>query len=551
VGAGAACGAPGKVSKQTPKITVHGSKNLPRPLQAGDIIKTNYRGSGKFCLTDGVWECRIKPNTQLQVIPSSDTVFRLITGRVFCGSPKQDQPKNLRTPGRRLLMTGQISANAWNAGTREDGGGEVLSLAVTAGGTVARIRRGAAVLASSDTLASAVVLGKGEQSVAPTGSPPRAPTPFQPTKADKATFAALEKPLPKETDKTSPVVTILGPRPVSSVATAMFRFTATEPAVFSCALDNSDFRLCASPYPRLEGLAARPHTFSIRATDPAGNTSTTSYSWTVDGSRIVFESFRDGNPELYSSNPDGSNSFRVTQDPPGDLKSDEHPDWSPGQRQIAYDSLRARNLDIYVINADGTGDHRLTTDPADDRNPAWSPDGTRIAFESYREGTRQLYVMNADGSNVRRLTTDNGEDLDPTWSPDSGRIAFASTRDGGNYEIYVMNADGTGQTNLTRNPSVEFGPSWSRDGKRIAFHSLRTNDYQHIFVMNADGSSVRQITMTQRSDTNPAWAPDSGHIVFQSDRQGGEPQLYVVDADTLEETAVTAPSARANFVPDW
>jgi Tol biopolymer transport system component len=69
--------------------------------------------------------------------------------------------------------------------------------------------------------------------------------------------------------------------------------------------------------------------------------------------------------------------------------------------------------------------------------------------------------------------------------------------------------------------------------------------------MNADGSSVRQITMTQRSDTNPAWAPDSGHIVFQSDRQGGEPQLYVVDADTLEETAVTAPSARANFVPDW
>ncbi|MEP6976455.1 MAG: hypothetical protein ABI948_00225 [Thermoleophilia bacterium] len=483
-------------------------------------------------------------------MPASDVLFKLVTGRVFCASPLQREPRELRTPGDVLRIGG--SSSAWNNGPRADGGGgEVLSLTVTAGGTVAKIRRGAAVLATKDTLTSAVVLGKGEQSVAPPAGPPRPPTPIKLTKADKTAFAALERPLPKETDKTTPTVTVLGPRRVSSVATAVFNFTASEPAVFSCALDKSDFRLCTIPYPRLEGLASGPHTFSVRATDPAGNTSTTGYSWTVDGSRIVFESFRDGNPELYSSNPDGSTAFRVTQDPPRNLKSDEDPDWSPGQRQIAYDSLRGGNLDIYAINADGTGDHRLTTDPANDRNPSWSPDGTRIAFESNREGSRQLYVMNADGSNVRRLTSDNGEDLDPTWSPDSRSIAFASTRDGGNYEIYVMNADGTGQTNLTRDPAVEFGPSWSPDGTRIAFHSLRTQDYQHIFVMNTDGSNVRQITKTQRGDTNPAWAPDSGHIVFQSDRQGGEPQLYVIDADTLEETSVPAPSARANFVPDW
>jgi len=40
---------------------------------------------------------------------------------------------------------------------------------------------------------------------------------------------------------------------------------------------------------------------------------------------------------------------------------------------------------IYKMNADGTGLTRLTNNAALDTEPAWSPDGTKIAFASTRD----------------------------------------------------------------------------------------------------------------------------------------------------------------------
>jgi TolB protein len=53
--------------------------------------------------------------------------------------------------------------------------------------------------------------------------------------------------------------------------------------------------------------------------------SCTSPSWSPDGERIVFQSYRDGNPEIYRINIDGSDLTRLTNDPAKDF----HPAWSP------------------------------------------------------------------------------------------------------------------------------------------------------------------------------------------------------------------------------
>ena len=51
--------------------------------------------------------------------------------------------------------------------------------------------------------------------------------------------------------------------------------------------------------------------------------------------KVVFDSKRDGNQEVYSMDPDGSNQKRVTHTP-GRGKGSEKPSWSPDGRRIAF-----------------------------------------------------------------------------------------------------------------------------------------------------------------------------------------------------------------------
>jgi Tol biopolymer transport system component len=46
-------------------------------------------------------------------------------------------------------------------------------------------------------------------------------------------------------------------------------------------------------------------------------------SWSVDGQEIVFQSSRDGNPEIYRMDADGSSQERLTTEADADV----HPFW--------------------------------------------------------------------------------------------------------------------------------------------------------------------------------------------------------------------------------
>jgi TolB protein len=58
-------------------------------------------------------------------------------------------------------------------------------------------------------------------------------------------------------------------------------------------------------------------------------------------------------------NADGSSVTRVT-DTSG---SDSSPVWSPDGTRIAFESFREGKSEVYVVNADGSGLTRLTNGP--------------------------------------------------------------------------------------------------------------------------------------------------------------------------------------------
>ena len=135
------------------------------------------------------------------------------------------------------------------------------------------------------------------------------------------------------------------------------------------------------------------------------------------------------------------------------------PSVSPTSK-IAFVSKRDGNSEIYTINPNGTELTRLTNNTFEDTFPSWSPDASYIAFVSDREGGSAIYIMKSDGTDVRRLTDQKGEVNMPTWSPDGKQIVFISDRDG-NPEIYIMNSDGTKISRLTNHQAEDEWASWS------------------------------------------------------------------------------------------
>jgi TolB protein len=230
---------------------------------------------------------------------------------------------------------------------------------------------------------------------------------------------------------------------------------------------------------------------------------------------------------------------------------DAYPMLSPGGSRLLFQSDRTGDWEIYTMKPDGTDLVRLTNSPGADATPIWSPDGKRIVFASERDaGDSEIYVMNADGSGVRRLTRTPGDDSHPHWSQDGARIVFNSARatpdlsadwSKQHIEIFTMAADGSDVRQITRFETVSTYPQFSPDGRKIAFRRVTDEPgmqwdltlgarNSEVFVMNADGSSPVNVSKSAAYDGWPAWSPDGATIVFSSNRAGPANigQLYAV-----------------------
>lgn len=285
------------------------------------------------------------------------------------------------------------------------------------------------------------------------------------------------------------------------------------------------------------GFALVVATLLMGADAPAGkllkvtNVESSYPFWSPDGTKIVFHSDRNGAPDIYTMNADGTGLVRLTDHP----QADQTPVWSPDGRKIVFQSLRDGNEELYVMNVDGSNQVNITRHPASESHPYWSQDSTRIIFNTNRDDgeTDEVYTMKADGTDLKRLTRNDIYDTYASWSPDGKKILFRSrikapglTYDRKpmefNSEIYVMDADGSNPVNLSKHEAYDGWPSWSPDGTKILFSSNRSGAIQ-VYVMDADGSNVQALVKSQGPEeefTKPIWSRDGSKIVFTRTKDG-------------------------------
>lgn len=207
-------------------------------------------------------------------------------------------------------------------------------------------------------------------------------------------------------------------------------------------------------------------------------------AWAPDGNKIAFSIGNDFNSaNLWVMNADGSAVTRLTNHEGPGVYS-RSPSWSPDSMRLVFESNRDGNDEIYMLwvrlffSTPALNLTRLTTNSAADVDPAWSPDGQRIAFSTNRDGNFEIYTMRwDDGTDLRRLTTNSAADGDPEWQPSGAprlfpKISFNSAgRFTGPLKTRRPMAACSWKSLLLDSADVQTRPGLVRDLRR---HSFRT-----------------------------------------------------------------------------
>jgi serine/threonine protein kinase/Tol biopolymer transport system component len=195
-----------------------------------------------------------------------------------------------------------------------------------------------------------------------------------------------------------------------------------------------------------------------------------------------------------------------------------------GIGQIAFASDREGPPQIYIVNVDGTGEVAITNLPDGACQPSWAPDGQALVFTSPCAGSQETYsgaglwILDMENLQPQPLQTTPGGDYDGSWPPEGQRIAFASER-GGRPQIYSTNQDGSEVVNLSDNFARELQPVWSPQGTALIFVSYRRGNAQ-LWTMSDSGENDQRFGFGDTDDTHPAWSHDGQLIVFQRSVSG-------------------------------
>jgi Tol biopolymer transport system component len=169
--------------------------------------------------------------------------------------------------------------------------------------------------------------------------------------------------------------------------------------------------------------------------------------------------------------------------------------------KIVYETNRDGNWELYLMNADASDPVNLTKTPdVDELYPKPSPDGSKICFVADegkgQKKVRNIYYMNSDGSD-RVKVADNARE--PCWSPDGNSIAYMK----GEFQkftysdfatkglfIYDLKSKSTRQ-HPNKNLHHLYTLNWSPDGKWFIATVHGGMGFEHgIIAFEADGDKV-------------------------------------------------------------
>jgi Tol biopolymer transport system component/DNA-binding winged helix-turn-helix (wHTH) protein len=299
-------------------------------------------------------------------------------------------------------------------------------------------------------------------------------------------------------------------------------------------------------------------------------------SWTADGRYFVFESWHNGENNIWMLTPRSHDPVQLTNGPldyqapvtsrTGDrvffIGSDtrsELLEYSPATKAFlpfgealmtAHRVVFSRDgkwmawisnddSSLWRSRVDGMERVQLTGRPMEVFMMQWSPDGKQLLFMAREPGRQwRIYSIGADGSNLHAMLTEDRNEADPDWSPDGKQIVFGRVpalmgETAQSKAIYLFDIAGGKMTELPGSQGL-FSPRWSPDGHFIAALSL---DMTRLMLYDTTTRTWR--LLAQQSVADPVWSQDSKSLFFHT---------YVQKSQTIYRIAV--PGGKVEHVAD-
>ena len=243
--------------------------------------------------------------------------------------------------------------------------------------------------------------------------------------------------------------------------------------------------------------------------------------WGQAGDRIAFVSDREGTPDIWTMNVDGSNPVNLTQG-----QECASPVWSSDGMKIAY----IASGEIWLMNADGSNPQQVTDDAVHKAWVWWSEDGSEFYYVGLPTGDSnrfENFIVGLDGKNpvsVDRQTLRSRPSFYPTpyrtpLSPDGAKEAIVVLDKVALNGLSIKNINEGGYTFIPLTGILELYideriariwhiyPTWSPDSMRIAFAARSSSvGPLEIWAIDIDGGNVVELT-NGLGGHSPAWRP--------------------------------------------
>ncbi len=178
---------------------------------------------------------------------------------------------------------------------------------------------------------------------------------------------------------------------------------------------------------------------------------------------------------------------------------------------------------IFSSDPDGLNESRLTNNLTNNWAPRFSPDGSLIAYISIEDNENHIFVMDTDGNNVRKITSGVSMnsyykmEMDFCWSPDGTKILYMSHQ-----KIYAqdINTSGGPANSLITSPDGKIFTSVDWKGNHVLVRTSNFEGFQNTFYLyDAQTLSIIDTIAYYEKGrvTGPYFSRDGGKIVFSHD----------------------------------